>query len=105
MCLDGSPAGYYIGEGNGSGADKWIVYQGGGAWCYTEQDCLGRSKTMLGTSTVWKNKTVEAYGIFSDNKTVNGEFYNWNVAYLMYCDGASFSGYRYISCFYSPRYI
>ena len=25
---------------------------------------------------------------------VNGEFYNWNVVYLGYCDGGSFSGFR-----------
>ena len=49
--------------------------------------------TVLGTSTLW-SETSEVGGIFSDNETVNGDFYNWNVVYLMYCDGASFSGYR-----------
>ena len=96
MCLDGSAPGYYIGKGSGSGVDKWIVHQGGGGWCYTESECLGRSKTVLGTSTMWKD-TTELEGIFSENETVNEEFYNWNVVYLMYCDGASFSGYRYIA--------
>ena len=38
---------------------------------------------------------MEVGGIFSNNQSINGEFYNWNVAYLMYCDGGSFSGYRY----------
>ena len=93
MCLDGSAPGYYIGKGSGSGADKWIVHQGGGGWCYSELQCLGRSESVLGTSSLWP-KSQEVGGIFSDNETVNGEFYNWNVVYLMYCDGASFSGYR-----------
>ena len=93
VCLDGSAPGYYIGKGSGSGANKWILHQGGGGWCNTSHTCLARSKTPLGTSTLW-NGTVDIGGIFSDNGTVNGEFHNWNVIYLMYCDGGSFSGYR-----------
>ena len=93
MCLDGSPPGYYIARGSGSGANKWIIHQGGGGWCYSDQDCLERSKTWFGSSVPW-NKSVEIGGIFSDDEKVNGQFFNWNVAYLMYCDGGSFSGYR-----------
>ena len=98
MCLDGSPPGYYIGKGGGSGANKWILHQEGGAWCYTLEDCLDRSKTALGTSTVWKS-TASIGGIFSDSEEINGEFYNWNVIYLMYCDGASFSGSGYANAY------
>lgn len=90
--MDGSPPGYLIGAGSGDGANKWIVHQEGGDWCTTPEDCLERSKTFLGTSTVWET-SVELGGIFSDDETVNGEFYNWNVVYLGYCDGSSFSGY------------
>ena len=93
VCLDGSAPGYYIGEGSGSGARKWILHQGGGGWCNSIVNCLERSKTSLGSSSLWRSYE-EIGGIFSDNATVNGEFHNWNVVYLGYCDGASFSGYR-----------
>ena len=93
MCLDGSPPGYYIARGSGSGVNKWILHQEGGGWCFTTGDCLNRSKTALGSSTYW-NSTIQLGGIFSDEESVNGQFYNWNVVYLGYCDGGSFSGYR-----------
>ena len=93
VCLDGSPPGYYIGNGSGSGVNKWIVHQGGGRWCNTTDDCFSRSKTALGSSTLWP-RSLSLNGIFSDEESVNGEFYNWNVVYLGYCDGGSFSGYR-----------
>ena len=93
MCLDGSPPGYYVGRGSGSGTDKWILHQEGGGWCNTTENCLERSKTKLGSSTHWSS-AIHLGGIFSDNETVNGEFYNWNVVYMGYCDGCSFSGYR-----------
>ena len=92
VCLDGSAPGYYIGKGIGSGANKWILHQEGGGWCNTTEDCLSRSKTRLGSSKDW-SPIILLGGIFSDNETVNGEFYNWNVVFLGYCDGGSFSGY------------
>ena len=97
MCLDGSSPGYYIGKGSGSGASKWILHQEGGGWCDTLDDCLNRSRTYLGSSHYW-NSSILLGGIFSDDQTVNGEFYNWNVVLLGYCDGGSFAGYR--SVFY-----
>ena len=92
MCLDGSPPGYFIGKGSGSGASKWIIHQGGGGWCASNDECLQRSRTELGSSKLWP-ASFPLGGIFSDNKTVNGEFYNWNVVYLGYCDGSSFSSF------------
>ncbi|XP_011408782.2 PREDICTED: pectin acetylesterase 5-like [Amphimedon queenslandica] len=32
-------------------------------------------------------------GMFSDSKEKNPDFYNWNMAQVQYCDGASFAGY------------
>ena len=95
VCLDGSAPGYYIGRGSGSGTDKWILHQEGGAWCNTTADCLERSRGVLGSSSYW-NSSVDIGGIFSDDEAVNGEFYNWNVVYLGYCDGGSFAGYLYV---------
>lgn len=93
VCLDGSFPGYFIGKGSGSGVNKWILHQEGGGWCHSIENCLNRSKTALGSSKYW-NSTIELGGIFSDQETVNGQFYNWNVIYLGYCDGGSFAGYR-----------
>ena len=31
-------------------------------------------------------------GFLSGDQTVNPDFYDWNVAYVKYCDGASFAG-------------
>lgn len=94
MCLDGSAPGYYIREGSGEGAGKWILHLEGGGWCGTKRDCLDRSKTALGSSTFWP-PTQEFHGFLSDNATVNPDFYNWTMIYLMYCDGMSFTGDRF----------
>ena len=93
VCLDGSPPGYHIGAGSGSGARKWIIHQTGGNWCPTLETCLEFTGTESGSSRFW-NSSIDVDGIFSDSETVNRDFYNWNVVYLGYCDGGSFSGYR-----------
>ena len=77
--------------GTESGATKWILHLEGGGWCYDEELCLARSKTSLGSSKSWP-KTAAFGGFLSPNEAVNPDFYDWNVAFLMYCDGASFSG-------------
>ena len=92
VCLDGSPPGYYIRPGYGNGTDKWILHLGGGGWCFNESDCYNRSMTELGSSKNWPPSHA-LNGFLSDNSTVNPEFFNWNIVYLMYCDGASFAGY------------
>ena len=63
----------------------------GGGWCYTEADCVERSKTDLGSS---KNY-VSAYafsGLLSASSIINPNFYNWNMVFVAYCDGVSFLG-------------
>lgn len=82
-----------ISPGTDSGQNKWIVYLQGGGWCRDEQNCLDRSKTSLGSSKSWaKTFSLTGHGFLSGDETVNPEFYNWNVAYVNYCDGASFAG-------------
>ena len=77
--------------GSGSGASSWILYLQGGGWCYDEAECAVRSTTNLGSSKDWKpNATFN--GILSEDATVNPDFYNWNIVYVNYCDGASFAG-------------
>lgn len=92
MCLDGSATGYFMRQGYGDGAKKWILHLGGGGWCNSSSDCYNRSFTLLGSSRAWP-KSTGLNGFLSDNSTVNPHFYNWNIVYVMYCDGASFAGY------------
>ena len=102
MCLDGSAPGYFIGKGSGSSANKWILHQEGGGWCYDTADCYNRSKTDLGSSNYWKD-TITLGGIFSDKESVNGQFYNWNVVFMGYCDGGSFAGYRFVTSIFNKK--
>jgi hypothetical protein len=63
VCLDGSPAGYYVRAD--PNVDKWVIYIFGGAkhdacclliglvsggWCYDLNDCVGRASSWLGSS-------------------------------------------------------
>lgn len=91
MCLDGSPPGYYFRKGSGEGTNKWILHLMGGGWCSNTTDCYKRSLTPYGSSMKW-TESHEMFGFLSDNATVNPDFYNWNVGFLMYCDGGSFAG-------------
>jgi len=98
-CLDGSPAGYFIEKGWGSGVDKWMIHWLGGGWCFDLEDCLARSKTSLGST---RNYSQEAQkenilttgdggvgGYLSNRSEVNPDFYNWNKVFALYCDGGS----------------
>lgn len=93
VCLDGSVPGYYLKQGSGKGVNKWIIYLQGGAWCDSEKSCLSRSQTHLGSSLFFK-PILNPGGLLSSSKEDNPKFYNWNVAFLPYCDGSSFSGNR-----------
>ena len=92
LCLDGSPYGYYLSLASPSdpGRDKWVISIQGGGWCGDEGDCLGRSKGALGSSTGWSPNG----GCYPGGGWDPGLVAGGNCAYLPYCDGASFSGYR-----------
>lgn len=91
-CLDGSAPGYYYRQGSGDGAKKWYIHHEGGGWCTDLDDCLGRSKTSLGSSASFPATANLGGGYFSEDPSVNPMMYNWNSVYLKYCDGGSFSG-------------
>lgn len=93
-CLDGSPAGYYYRPGNGNGAKKWYIHHEGGGWCTSLDDCLGRSKTGLGSSASYAPSAGLGGGYFSQDPAVNPMMANWNSVYLKYCDGSSFSSFN-----------
>jgi hypothetical protein len=91
VCLDGTTPGYYYRQGIGNGTKGWIIHLEGGGWCYSEAECLERSYSKLGSSESWPH-TADFSGFLSDNSSTNPDFYDWNVVYIKYCDGASFTG-------------
>ncbi|GER46901.1 pectinacetylesterase family protein [Striga asiatica] len=92
VCLDGSPAGYHYSKGFGDGKNNWIIYLPGGGWCSSTSDCLNRVRTSPSTSTTTNINSTYFGGIMSSNQSTNPDFYNWNIVYLRYCDGSSFTG-------------
>ena len=93
-CLDGSPAAYYLQEASrAQDATKWVLYFESGGWCYSPIDCAARSRTEHGSSAL-QPPTVNntPYGVISDSRAANPDFYGWNHVSLVYCDGASFAG-------------
>ena len=70
---------------------SWLVFLEGGGWCYNATHCAQKSDTSYGSSRML-NASKEFNGVLSANFTVNPDFYDWNVAVINYCDGASFSG-------------
>ena len=120
-CLDGSVPGYWFRRGSAANASKWVIHMQGGGWCWdTEQradhqrSCHDRARKGLGSSLGWNssgmfNPNVSSAGgglpnapdnwyccegILSSNSTVNPDFYDWNLVFIGYCDGSSFSGNR-----------
>jgi hypothetical protein len=101
VCLDGSPPVYYWRAGSGNGAKSWVLFLEGGGWCAGLgtavggfDSCLKRSKGGLGSSHGYgpTMSLGEGSALWSADPRVNPRFWNWNVAYAKYCDGASFSG-------------
>ncbi|KAI3901336.1 hypothetical protein MKW92_024651 [Papaver armeniacum] len=90
FCLDGSPPGYHLDRGFGSGANNWLLVFEGGGWCHTNNSCSERSKSSHGSTNYEKAKHFS--GIMSKNASLNPDFYNWNRVKIRYCDGGSFSG-------------
>jgi len=93
MCLDGSPAAYYIREATKpQDADKFILFIHGGGWCYKEDDCLERTKTQFGSSTLMPPTNSYGDTILGEDPEQNPDFFSWNHVVFAYCDGASFTG-------------
>ena len=92
VCLDGSPPGYDFKKGFGNGMNKWIVFFSGGAWCFDEQSCYQRSHTAYGSTRF--NTMLTEGGLYSSDPETNPTFFNWNMVFVIYCDGSSFTGMR-----------
>ncbi|KAG2593494.1 hypothetical protein PVAP13_5NG112115 [Panicum virgatum] len=90
VCLDGSPPAYQLRRGSGSGAHNWLIYLEGGSWCNTTQSCYAQTMSNFGSSKFMR--PVNFSGILSKDHLENPDFYDWNIVYVRYCDGASFAG-------------
>jgi len=88
-CLDGTPYYYYISVGSAS--TRFYIYHQGGGWCQDLDECAGRAKTALGSSSTW-GATQDMGADMSRDPTVNALMNNFTYVYLPYCDGGSFSG-------------
>ena len=95
-CLDGSPPAYYRRVSSSlENATKFIVYFQGGGWCYTNEECLARSKTPIGSSLSYAPSIAESKGgIVDPDPDVNPNFHSWTQIWVPYCDGTSWSGNR-----------
>ncbi|XP_008810598.2 pectin acetylesterase 5-like isoform X1 [Phoenix dactylifera] len=90
LCLDGSPPGYHVQKGFGSGSDSWLLHLEGGGWCNSVESCTERTMTRFGSSRYMEREAF--VGILSNIQSENPDFYNWNKVKVRYCDGASFAG-------------
>jgi len=98
-CLDGSNYRFNFIQGEGEGKNKFFLYLEGGGWCGQEtlgdnfvQSCYERSKTSLGSKIGFINSLVisRLVRLLSSKEKYNPNFYNWNKAFVRYCDGSSF---------------
>jgi hypothetical protein len=95
LCLDGSPAAYYISK-DGDPNKIYLEFEGGG-WCWginsisaTLESCLQRSKTDLGSSNAYPETITVYNGILSVSEENN--FRNWTRVFLKYCTGTGHQG-------------
>ena len=92
-CLDGTRPAYYIRKASSSAnSSKFIVYFQGGGWCYTLSDCASRATGALGSSSSYPPAAASKGGIVDPDPARNPNFHDWNLVWVPYCDGTSWSG-------------
>ena len=92
VCNDGTPYAYYLALGSSSG--KWVFFQQGGSYCYSQETCDARAST---DSTQMSSRGLSsslsiASGIIADDPSENPYFATWNKVQLPYCTSDAFSG-------------
>eukprot|EP01064_Diplonema_japonicum_P027394 TRINITY_DN394_c1_g1_i1.p1 TRINITY_DN394_c1_g1~~TRINITY_DN394_c1_g1_i1.p1 ORF type:complete len:396 (+),score=64.37 TRINITY_DN394_c1_g1_i1:50-1189(+) len=93
-CLDGTNPGYYYRVGSNGDENKWRIHLRGGAWCFTDETCAQRTKSTVGTSKFLTPNISGAEAPFGFMNTSEPHFGNWSLAYVMYCDGSSWTSNR-----------
>ena len=108
VCLDGTPAAYYIRQpslpsSGGASSKQWYLHFEGGGWCVDLASCLVRSSGLLGSSKTYPEVMVPyqdrgyfntSVAYFSTDPKVNPMMYNWRSVFIRYCDGTSFTGMK-----------
>ncbi|KAI3756133.1 hypothetical protein L1987_55947 [Smallanthus sonchifolius] len=92
VCLDGTPPAYQLDRGFGDGVNNWLVHMQGGGWCHTIENCVVRKTLSYGFGSSELMPELNFTGLLSNQQDQNPNFYNWNIVYMRYCDGASFTG-------------
>ena len=96
VALDGSPYAYYVAPG--AERTRYVVFQKGGGWCYSDLECAERSLTELGSSNASFLPPTITFETFSEtshfmllfsNASVSPLTWNWTKIYLPYLDGSS----------------
>ena len=93
VCIDGSPAAYYVRTANAAGIKsdpkKWVLFMEGGGWASSLPEAVSRMRTDLGSSKGYPAVPthMEGTGMFG-----TAPFDTHTVVYAKYCDGGSFSG-------------
>jgi hypothetical protein len=95
-CLDGTVPAFYIwdapSDSINTDKNKFVLFLEGGGWCFSEDECLRRSKGHLGSSKGNKPTMKDVGGIMSMLPEQNPGFSSWTKVFVRYCDGSSFSG-------------
>ena len=101
VCIDGSPATYYISQGTNKNA--FLFHLQGGGWCQTLGECAERAKGALGSSRGYAPQidlrmidrpptAATGHDQFDRDPAINPLFHDWTYIYMPYCDGQSFAG-------------
>lgn len=92
VCIDGSDPVYYLRRSAANSLNYLVFFEGGG-WCYDLAQCYIRSSNFLGSSKNYpmclKQRHLSHY--LDNNRDNNPTFFDWNIAYVKYCDGGSYS--------------
>jgi len=88
-CLDGSPAAYYARVQRRS--TFAVVHLQGGGWCFSDDECLRRSKTNLGTSSSYQARTAVVPDLYGAGQLMQ-RFSEFSHYVVNYCDGGSWLG-------------
>lgn len=95
LCNDGSPAVYYFRKGSEKGSGNWVIFLGGGGFCFSVVNCKERQNRMPQLMTaVGQPSTLDGRGIISDVTRENPDFANANQVVIPYCSSDLWSGNR-----------
>ena len=92
VCLDGSPAAFYLQPGS-AGNQTWVFMLEGGGLCSHELDCKARTKTDLGSSKNFAD-TIQLPAFQSSSPVDNPDWFGANMVFVPYCSGDLHGGNR-----------